>query len=426
MTARIRFQHWKKTLIAIIFYDQTERPASLLSNGIPKGQLVSKIILLSAILPISLVAWAVLRVFSIRFKISIYVLKPFRPGYASTYLSMMEPLCRRLQHDGLARHLKILVEPGEGVSRVLVESYRPHFTLYLNDLHKFLRQVIYLVPKSGIEKLFIDTSRRHDAAWFFKPSRSYNTDSIPTPGDLQELDLEQNSFVLFASSSIRYYKNRFGPQDIENISYRFTDISSHELAFKKIIDLNLKVVRVGVDVEALPLSMSSLPIIDYTDIKRNELSELWLYQNCKMMISSSNGAFWFAKRFERPTLITDLYGFLHRNVSTFYIPMLINDANKGLLLSFSEMLNFSKSKVFGNKNMMENSGLFYIPNSSLSVANGSNELLSYSEGSFRPSAQDLALQMKFNNLRIAHDIPFSVNGSLISFSFLREYSHLLD
>ena len=61
---------------------------------------------------------------------SIYVLKSFRPGWASTYINMIEPLCRGLQNDKSPRRLTILVDPGEDVSKILVESYRSHFTLH--------------------------------------------------------------------------------------------------------------------------------------------------------------------------------------------------------------------------------------------------------------------------------------------------------
>ena len=86
---------------------------------------------------------------------------------------MIEPLCRQLQNDDNPRHIKILVEPGEAISDMIVKSYEPHFTLYLDDRRKFARLIAYLIPKSGLEKKFINTSDKFNKSWSFAPSTNY-------------------------------------------------------------------------------------------------------------------------------------------------------------------------------------------------------------------------------------------------------------
>jgi hypothetical protein len=78
--------------------------------------------------PISLILWVVFRAISRQYKISIYVLSTFRPGIASMYLSLIEPVCRQLQYDKTPKRYTILVNPGENISDVLRDSYAPHLS----------------------------------------------------------------------------------------------------------------------------------------------------------------------------------------------------------------------------------------------------------------------------------------------------------
>lgn len=146
--------YYKKLLTLVVLYDHSYdlRPKSLFSSELVLAELLLRFIRLIIAIPVSLLAWVLLRVLSIRYKVSIYVLKTFRPGWGSTYLNMIEPLCRQLQHENDPRHIKILVDPGASVSHVLVNSYEPHFTLYLDDRRRFVRLIAYLIPKLGLEK----------------------------------------------------------------------------------------------------------------------------------------------------------------------------------------------------------------------------------------------------------------------------------
>ena len=84
----------------------------------------------------------------------------------------MEPLCRQLQHENNSRHIKILVDPGEKVSNVLVRSYESHFNLYLDDRIKFVRLVTYLIPKIRVDKQFANTSDKYSSHWTYPPSKN--------------------------------------------------------------------------------------------------------------------------------------------------------------------------------------------------------------------------------------------------------------
>ena len=97
------------------------------------------------------------------------------------------------------------MDPGEDVSKILVESYRSHFTLYLNDNHRILRQVFFLVPRFGLSKKFLNTSDKLKQDWKLPPSKNFAFESDQAPNDLVELGIVAKNFVLFAHALFDYY-----------------------------------------------------------------------------------------------------------------------------------------------------------------------------------------------------------------------------
>ncbi|MEI6096014.1 MAG: TIGR04372 family glycosyltransferase [Gammaproteobacteria bacterium] len=366
-----------------------------------------------------------LRILSIRYKVSIYVLKTFRPGFASTYLTMMEPLCRQLQHENNARHIKILVDPGESVSNVLVKSYEPHFTMYLDDQKRIARLIAYLIPKSGLEKKFINTSDKFLPSWLYPPSKNYANTDNRVPSDLAEMGIEKGNFVVFTHPSKNYYEDRFSSETLSKIADRFFDLSTYGIAINKIHTSNLKIVRVGLRVDELPANLRVLPIIDCAGQNRSEESELWLYENCKFLLSAANGGFWFARKFDRPTLLTNNYAIIYGYQSSFLVPMVIQNHKSGELLSISEMLDHWRNPNFLSHQYMNDKQLELLPNSSLTIANAVDELLNLGIEKFETTQEDLELMERYKMILKSFNIPIVERMTLPTYSFLREYSNLL-
>ena len=375
--------------------------------------------------PLSLLAWAILRIISVRYKVSIYVLKSFRPGWASTYLNMIEPLCRQLQHENKSHHIKILVEPGEAVSGVLVKSYEPHFTMYLDDRRKFARLIAYLIPKSGLEKKFINTSDKFLHSWLYPPSKNYANLDNQVPSDIAKMGIKKENYVLFAHPSRNYYKTRISSSALPDIEHRFLDLTNYCQAINKIVQNNLKVVRVGVQVDELPAALKSLPIIDYTSELRSETSELWLYENCKFLLSVANGAFWFTRRFDRPSIITNNYVLLAGYLSTLYTPMTLRNKESGNLLSFAQMLDLRHTPNFLSNQFMKDYNLELMPNSSLTIANAVDDMFNLSNDKNVSSREDIELMDRYKALLTETNIPIVEKMTLPAISFLREHQNLL-
>ena len=204
------------------------------------------------------------------------------------------------------------------------------------------------------------------------------------------------------------------------------DLASYEQPLRALSNHGLQIVRVGTHVDALPDLIKNLPIIDYARGYRDEASELWLYENCKLLVSVTNGAFWFSRRFNRPTIITNSPQFIHRYFSTFYTPFLFRDIKTNELLSFRQMNHHRENKSLNNKEALHAIGVQMIPNSSSTLTASINETLDYANGLTHIDSADKELLKKYNNFCQEFGLVFNENTTRPTFSFLREYSHLLD
>jgi len=415
-----------KILRRLISYDQTDVPNKSPLSALSSSQVLYRLLCLIFAYPISLSLWLVFRVLSLRYRVSIYILKAFRPGWGSTYLNMLEPLCRQLQQEDMGRHLKILVDPGESVSRTLVKSYEPHFTFYLDDRRKFARLIAYLIPKSGLEKKHLNTRDKYKPGWHCPPSKNYLDHRTMVPYDLVKMDVNVGNFVLFAHSSKNYYKERVSKEVFSNMSHRFYDLSNYRLALSNISRNNLKIIRVGTEVDELPTSLKDLPIIDYTGKNRTEEGEFWLYENCKFLLSATSGAFWFARRFDRPTLLTNSYAWpLAGYFSTLFTPMIFRSTETGRLLSFAEMLEIRNDANFLESQFMRDKHLELMPNSSFTIASAVKEILNVSNDRFLPTLEELNLMERHKAILASYNFVIAEKMTLPATSFLNEYSHLL-
>ena len=413
-------------LIKLSVYYDIEKTSNGLSSDFKYYQRLFRWLLFFMAAPISLLIWLGFQILSRKYKISIYVLPTYRPGIASMYLSTIEPLCRKLQYINNPKHFTILINPQEEISQTLTKSYEPHFSLYLDDRRKFARLVAYLIPQKGIEKLYLTGKREFDNGWFYPQSRNYLNQGIRVPNDLKKLSIEIGNYVLFVHGSSNYYRKRFPESFVKSLSQANVDLANYEQPLFALVKQGLQIVRVGTHVDALPNSMMNLPIIDYAQGKRMETSELWLYENCKILVSVANGAFWFARRFNRPTIITDSQTFVHRYFSTFYTPSLIRDIKTNKLLSFRQMVRLGKNFDLGSLEKMRVSGLQRIENSPSSLTASIKETLDYANGLIHLDSTDKELLEKYNNFCQEVGFVFNENTTRPALSFLREHSRLLD
>ena len=422
-----KVSNYLRLLKRLVFYDQTEVPRSYLSSNLTCAGLILRFFQIFSGLLISPLAWVVLRTLSLRYKVSIYILKPFRPGFASTYLGMMEPLCRDLEHNKHIKHLKILIDPGELINRTVTDSYYPNFSFYLDDRRKFFRLVTYCIPGWGLEKEIISPNNKFNVSWALPPSGLHTFEGKDTPDDLKNLGINPQTFVLIASPSRKYYQKRFDTKGQEQIPLRLLELSNYIPALENILDRNIKIVRVGLDADELPAELRTLPIIDFASEIRSEFSELWLHKNCRFMISISCGAYWFSRRFNRPSILTDNYTLdTFGYFSTLYTTRLVQNVETGELLSLRKLLNPRNLYSLGMPNLMKERGLQYIQNSPTVLVNAVNEMISLNNGLVKYSESDIQLLNRFYEI-VKPDGFRNLEGySQPSLSFLRDHPFLLE
>lgn len=408
-----------------VFYD-VEKSQGILPTNFTRSQSLFKWVLLFIAAPISITLWLVIRILLLKYRISIYVLPTFRPGVASMYLSTIEPLCRELQHLNDTTHFTILVNPAETISEVLVKSYEPNFSVYLDDRRKFARLVAYLIPQKGIEKIYLTGKREFDAGWNYRPSKNYANQVSLVPSDLQNLGLDFENYALFVHPSKNYFQKRYLQSFVDSMNRTHIDLSSYEQPLLALIKQGLQIVRVGTHVDDLPSSIKNLPIIDYTQFKRDESNELWLYENCKILISVANGAFWFARRFNRPTIICDSENFINRYFSTFYTPSLLKIVETDDYLSFRQMRQISANSRFSDTGAIHASKFQLIQNSPSTLTASINETLAFADGIAHMDSIDKKLLEKYGNFCQEFGLVYNQNTTRPTISFLREFSHLLD
>lgn len=415
------FQFIKK----FVYYD-VEKIQNGLTSNLRHHQRLFRWFLFFIAAPISLLLWLVLKILSRKYKISIYVLPTFRPGVASMYLSTIEPLCRELQFINDPKHFTILVNPQEQISEVLTKSYEPHFSLYLDDRRKFARLIAYLIPRKGLQKIFLTGKRDFDAGWVYPPSKNYVNQRIHVPNGLKKLGIDTGNYVIFVHFSLNYYQKRFSEKFVKAMPLANIDLANYEQPLRALIKHGLQIVRVGTHVDELPDLIKNLPIIDYTRGQRDDATELWLYENCKLLVSVANGAFWFARRFNRPTIITNSQNFVQRYFSTFYTPSLFKDLKTNELLSFRQMNYHRANKNLNDIEAMYNNGFQIVPNSPITLTASINETLDYANGITNIGSADKELLDKYNKFCQESGLVFNANTTRPTISFLREYSHLLD
>jgi putative glycosyltransferase (TIGR04372 family) len=246
------------------------------------------------------------------------------------------------------------------------------------------------------------------------------------PADLDEMGIKKDNFVLFSHASKNYYEARLSTTNFAQNSYRHYDLSSYEPAITKLIESNFKVIRVGVQVDELPNALKALPIIDYTGQVRTEIGELWLYENCKFLLSATSGAYWFARRFDRPTLLTNSYALPLGYFSTLYTPMTFRNVDTGKLLSLVDMFDLRKNSDYIESHFMRVNRLELVPNSASTILNSVNDVLDLSNEEIKKTSENLGLIKRYESILISFNVPIVEKMTMPALSFLKEYSYLLE
>ena len=346
--------------------------------------------------------------------------RPQRPGFASVYIEQLEPLCRELQASG-HKGLLIFIDASATTNLELLKLYATHFNLYLDDRVAFFRTIFALMPKFGFSNAVLEFSI-YFTNWELPPAINLKTKGkIERPNIISQLDLEPFNFVILTHRSFAYDSKYH-----QNAAYelnRSTDIGKARDAIQLLHENGLKIVRMGVDTDELPDSLKDLPVVDLSGKFRTDAQDLWLSANCLFLWGiNDNGAWHFAHKYDRPTLVTNAYALIRGNQHSLFTFQLIWEEKKSRQLTVNEMPTLRG--VIGRVSEMKSLGLTYVENSSSELASAVVEMLSYTINKLEYTEQDLLLFSQFSEALVqAGYPPMLKNHSHPCISFLRSHQN---
>ena len=407
----------------VLFYDQTLKKGYASLTSFTKLFILRRLLVTLVAYPLSLVCWVFLVVLNRFTPVRMYRFKrPQRPGMASFFICQLEPLCRELQASGNKGFL-IFIDASETTNLGLLKLYATHFNLYLDDRIAFLRTIFSLIPKFGFSNTYAKYSD-FDTNWELPPAVRLGTkEKEAKPTIASQLELEPFKFVVLTHRSFSYdfKKHRNLAFDLNQT----TNIGRAEDAIKLIHKRGLKIVRMGVDTDELPDSLKDLPIIDLSGKFRTDAQDLWLSANCLFLWGINGvGAWHFAHKYNRPTLVTNNYAFPKGHQHTLFTFQLIWDKKRDRLLRINEMA--SLRGVLGRVSKMKTHGLTYVENLPSELVSSVAEMLTYANNKLEYTKDDLSLFSQFSEALVqAGYQPTLKNHSQPCISFLREHRQLL-
>ena len=347
-------------LTRILFYDQTLKKGYASLGSFPKFSIIKRLVITVVALPFAFLIWIILVIANRFIPVRIYrIARPQRPAFASVYIELLEPLCRGLQVEE-SKSFCIFIDAGAEVNQGLTEIYKSQFHLYLDDRKAFLRGVFNLIPGIGFLKENVFHSH-YNLNWELPQARNYRSRG-PTKirNEIGIAGLESGNFVTLSHPSISYYKIRM-PSELSEMN-RFIDLGPARMSLEYLIEQGLKIVRVGVDTDPIPEYLRDLPIIDLSGQMRDDIQDLWLFENCFFHWSlGGNGAWWLARRFDRPSLCTDSYSIVLGNQFSFYTYQGVWNDDRSKFLSLGELLGLKG--VISRTSKMSELKLRYVQNS---------------------------------------------------------------
>ena len=348
--------------------------------------------------------------------------RPQRPGFASVYIDQLEPFCRELQDSGHKGFL-IFIDASETTNLELLKLYATHFNLYLDDRAAFFRTIFALIPKFGFSNTFIYHSV-YDVNWELPPAINLKTKGkIETPKIISQLSLEPFKFVILTHRSFAYDSKYH--QGAASELNRSSDLGKAKDAIHLIHENGLKIVRMGVDTDELPDSLKDLPIVDLSGKFRTDAQDLWLSANCLFLWGINNvGAWHFAHKYNRPTLITNSYASPRGYATTLFTLQLIWDEKKNRFLTFNEMA--ALRGLLARVSDMKASGLTYVEQTPSELVSSVAEMLTYTNNRLEYTKDDLSLFSRFSEALVqAGYPPMLKNHSHPCVSFLRKNQNLI-
>lgn len=270
----------------------------------------------------------------------------------------------------------------------------------LEPIDNFLK----LKKKNNIHKVSYFNQKVRDLNGYlgkYPPSISLNQEQINVCEKKladYDIDVKKEKFVCLFNRDDAYLNSTKKKKNWYYLSHHNYRIKSFELAARRLSSRDIKVFRMGVEVEE-KFDLNDRNIIDYANSKlRSELMDIYLASNCFFGISCGTGSSHVAILNRRP--IVDLNANLHHLLTFLDNSILLSKGYfsniKKRYLSLREILFYKEEQIRG-RDQLDQNDIEMIDCSPEEIADAIDEMNFRLDGNWNDSEEILNLQKKFKD-----------------------------
>jgi putative glycosyltransferase (TIGR04372 family) len=353
---------------------------------------------------------------------------PLGPDKASHFINAFENHLRRSQLEGCQTAIKIVIWPQKFPNEALTKMYR-RVVYIVGPRQRLIAKVLPFV----IWRVTVQNHSVCDSSFSILKTNHLGNPSISFSQEELRLGFKLNSdlfgtetpeFVMIGFASANYRKavdQKWHPN--RDLITQLSDPLFFVNAIKKLRLKGIFSVRQGLLLEDIP-DLERVGLVK-PDIKKypNGFVDVWLAAQSKFLVSACTGTWWFGEPFNKPSIITDVYGplGLYGRSQTCILQLPWNILEKRFENFEWTMQNENQGWAFDRvkfKNQL------LIKNSPEQIADVIDEQLARLRGEWVESNEDIELQYRFRRMVWGNDADASFLPR-IGAKFLREHQHLL-
>jgi len=361
-------------------------------------------------------------------------------GRESLLISYLEPYFRKLDRDDnkdnkITQVILINMSIEKEYNNQLIKMYGAK--AWIVDSHSvfawrlFKHLYIFLNDSSDI-KLRLHSmfeEKYHDLWVNCPPSIAFSEEEISVGSKIiKEKGMHEGEYFCFGVRDANYYNSlssKINPEALSNTFVRNPNLSRYVKMAEQVSHKNLKAVRMGL-FPGESIETNSDFIFDHAFIdQHDDFEDVYLYANCKFLVTGASGIWWFASLFNKPVLSADVYSIEQRpgfGKYDIFMPILYWDKKEKRLLSFKESLEVGFNGSY--EHVLDKLQLEVVHNEVDELVGGTTELESRVDGVHEHDEKASYLVESFNKLYDNYPDVRKMNGNISEY-FILKYESLL-
>lgn len=367
-----------------------------------------------------------------------------KKGRASIMISYIEPYLRKLQLEKAnLQPLVIIINPGKDPSDQLSQMYgrvcwliderRP----YLRQLFRTIYAILSLASSPMAVRLYSGLDRKFLKIWNeAEPSLNFSGRELEQGQTLlKELGVPKGAdYVCLGLREDAYYQQFITPEykkihhntaALQEYRVRNPHLDNYLPAANRLAEKGTYVLRMGQLTDQKLPADSNLKFIDYANRGRTALGDIFLFANCKFMISGGGaGMWWFASAFNRPVVLADTYDLrvVPLRSGDLFIPIRYWVKKEKRFLTFREVL--LGGAELANEKVCQRLNIELVHNTPEEILAIIEEMEQRLSNTWNDNQEDEQLQEKFRALYLPTYSGYGMPGR-IGATFLRQNKELI-